>query len=173
MIGAFRNDPFLMVAEAFKNLYPDKEYEAYLEPYIRLEENGHTVYGLTDFGDDGVVTVFVTPHITVNDAIEIFAHELAHVAVGPEHEHDEVWMAAFDGIFVEYTRIGDELFGMQEGTVSKMETVEPTEEPVLCKDCEYLMFSDCYGECIKAYKGIVNPNDSCGKGVRAKQKEDA
>lgn len=35
---------------------------------------------------------------------------------------------------------------------------------VKCKDCKYLMFSDCYGECSKAYKGIVQPNDSCGKG---------
>ena len=35
---------------------------------------------------------------------------------------------------------------------------------VKCKDCEYLMFSDCYGECSKAYKGIVSPDDSCGKG---------
>ena len=43
----------------------------------------------------------------------------------------------------------------------------PTEDnDVKCKDCEYLMFSDCYGECRKAYKGIVNPNDSCGKGKK-------
>lgn len=39
-------------------------------------------------------------------------------------------------------------------------------EDVKCKECEYLMFSDCYGECSKGYKGIVNPNDSCGKGKR-------
>ena len=39
-------------------------------------------------------------------------------------------------------------------------------EIVHCKDCKYLMFSDCYGECSKAYKGIVNPNDSCGYGVK-------
>lgn len=37
-------------------------------------------------------------------------------------------------------------------------------EDVKCKDCEYLMFSDMYGECSKGYKGIVQPNDSCGKG---------
>lgn len=37
---------------------------------------------------------------------------------------------------------------------------------VQCKDCKYLMFSDCYGECSKAYKGIVQPSDSCGKGIR-------
>lgn len=35
---------------------------------------------------------------------------------------------------------------------------------VKCKECEYLMFSDCYGECSKGFKGIVAPNDSCGKG---------
>lgn len=40
---------------------------------------------------------------------------------------------------------------------------------VKCNDCEHLMFSDCYGECSKGYKGIVQPTDSCGKG---KRKED-
>lgn len=30
-----------------------------------------------------------------------------------------------------------------------------------CKNCKHLMFSDCYGECGKAYKGIVNPDDTC------------
>lgn len=34
------------------------------------------------------------------------AHELAHVAVGVEHDHDEVWQEAFDKIFEEYNRIG-------------------------------------------------------------------
>lgn len=33
-----------------------------------------------------------------------------------------------------------------------------------CKDCKYLMFSDCYGECSKAYKGIVNADDYCEHG---------
>lgn len=37
---------------------------------------------------------------------------------------------------------------------------------VLCGDCKYLMYSDCYGECSKAYKGIVNAGDSCGRGVK-------
>lgn len=39
-------------------------------------------------------------------------------------------------------------------------------DEVKCKDCQYLMFSDCYGECKKGYKGIVNPNDSCPYGVK-------
>lgn len=41
-----------------------------------------------------------------------------------------------------------------------------SEDIVYCKDCEYLMFSDCYGECSQAHKGIVSPDDSCGYGKR-------
>lgn len=35
---------------------------------------------------------------------------------------------------------------------------------VRCKDCKYLMFSDCYGECSKG--SFVAPNDYCSKGER-------
>lgn len=35
---------------------------------------------------------------------------------------------------------------------------------VKCEDCIYLMYSDIYPECKKAYKGIVNLWESCGKG---------
>lgn len=37
---------------------------------------------------------------------------------------------------------------------------------VYCKDCKYLMFSDCYGECAKGIRGIVRPDDTCEYGVR-------
>lgn len=43
-------------------------------------------------------------------------------------------------------------------------------EVVRCKDCKYLMFSDCYGECGKGYMGIVSPYDFCSYG---EQKEGA
>lgn len=35
---------------------------------------------------------------------------------------------------------------------------------VTCKDCKYLTFSDCYGECGAGYRGIVQPDDSCEYG---------
>lgn len=41
-----------------------------------------------------------------------------------------------------------------------------TNEPVHCKDCQHLMFSDCYGECTKCHLGIVRPDDSCEFGER-------
>ena len=35
-----------------------------------------------------------------------------------------------------------------------------------CLQCQYLMFSDCYGEFSKEnISGIVQPHFSCGKGV--------
>ena len=35
-----------------------------------------------------------------------------------------------------------------------------------CRQCQYLMFSDCYGECSKGnISGVVKPHFSCGKGV--------
>ena len=37
---------------------------------------------------------------------------------------------------------------------------------VRCKECKYLMFSDCYGECSKGHLGIVMPHDFCSYGER-------
>lgn len=40
------------------------------------------------------------------------------------------------------------------------------EAVVHCKDCQHLMFSDCYGECGAARMGIVSPDDFCSYGER-------
>lgn len=37
---------------------------------------------------------------------------------------------------------------------------------VRCRDCRYLMFSDCYGECRRGNLGIVRPDDHCSYGKR-------
>lgn len=44
---------------------------------------------------------------------------------------------------------------------SELATIIKEYKEPRCKNCKHLMFSDCYGECSKAYKGIVNPKDSC------------
>lgn len=110
LIAPFQNDMFAMVWGAFKKLYPDKGCEIYWDPQIRGKEDGKPVYGLTKFADDGSVAVFVKPSLEVADAVEVLAHELAHVAVGVEHDHDEVWQEAFVKIFEEYNRIGSQMF---------------------------------------------------------------
>lgn len=40
---------------------------------------------------------------------------------------------------------------------------------VRCRDCRYLMFSDCYGECRRGNLGIVRPDDYCSYGERREQ----
>lgn len=101
----FLNDMFSLVWTAFKNLYPDKQCECYWDPDIGPEEDGKKPYGCTIFGDNGSVTVLVTPHISVYDATEILAHELAHVAVGDDAGHGPEWESAFSSIHEEYNRI--------------------------------------------------------------------
>ena len=110
MESPFENDIFALIWQAFKNLYPEKECRCLWEPNIRDAEDGMECWGVTDFGEDGTVMVFVKPTMHVTDAAEILAHELAHVAVGLGHDHDESWEQAFDDIFNEYNRIGDELY---------------------------------------------------------------
>ena len=106
----FSNSPFEMLDMAFQKLFPGICYTAYFEPCIRDDEQGEKVCGMTDFGDDGTITIFVDTDLTINNAVEIFAHELAHAGVGAEHAHDEVWEKAFDDLFSEYNKIGEEMF---------------------------------------------------------------
>ena len=40
---------------------------------------------------------------------------------------------------------------------------------VICGECKYSVYSDCYLECGKCYKGIVNYDDSCRYGVPKKR----
>ena len=43
---------------------------------------------------------------------------------------------------------------------------------ITCQNCKYLMFSDCYGECAIAEKGIVKPYDTCRKAESKYTRED-
>lgn len=109
----FGNDPFAIVYKAFKNLYPEKECEIRWEAEIK-DENGVPAFGVTRFGHDGekpVVLVCVDPGLQVWDAIEVLAHELAHVAIYPDCEdHGDEWEETIDAIFNEYNRVSAELF---------------------------------------------------------------
>ena len=106
---AIKNSPYQLLDMAFRNLYPGVRYNAYFETCIRDSEKGEKTYGLTCF-EQGEITIFIDSNLSVADSIEIFAHELAHAAVGVDHDHDETWEAAFNALFAEYNRIGELLF---------------------------------------------------------------
>lgn len=106
----FKNDPFAIIYQAFKRLYPNKKCDIWWEP--NQHDFNERAYGVTNFPDDGSLPqIFIFSDYPVAQQVEILAHELAHVAAGSEHEHDKVWDAAFDAIHEEYERIGEELFG--------------------------------------------------------------
>ncbi|MCB5924271.1 hypothetical protein NE584_00890 [Clostridium sp. DFI.5.61] len=115
MESPFVNDPFAMVWQAFKNLYPGKDCEVQWQPGIEDDELSEQGYGFTEFCEDGSILVAVDANLRVSNAVEVLAHELAHVVVGIESEHGAAWEAAFDAIFREYGRIAEEMFGKQEG----------------------------------------------------------
>lgn len=104
----FENDPFSIVWKAFKKLYPDKNCKCFLVPEIESDEN--EAFGCTEFWEDGNIVVFVKATLSICDAAEILAHELAHVAVGENEGHGEAWEKAFDDIHKEYERIGETIF---------------------------------------------------------------
>lgn len=115
MESPFANDPFSLVWKAFKNLYPGKGCEVQWQPGIQDDELSEQGYGFTEFHDDGSILVVVDANLQVSNAVEVLAHELAHVAVGIENEHGAAWETAFDAIFQEYGRIAKELFGKLKG----------------------------------------------------------
>lgn len=111
-ISPFSNDPFALVCQAYKNLF-DKPFRAFFNQH---EDDEHKdEYGFTHFVKGEIPTIIIFAEHSVNICVETFAHELAHVAVGVEHEHDEVWNDAFNKIFDEYNRLGKELYEDGDG----------------------------------------------------------
>ena len=106
----FINSPFAILDEAFRSLYPDKKYKACIEPSIKDDE-GNRVFGFTQFSKGETPVIAISAELSITDATEIFAHELAHVAAGEEAGHGERWDEEFQRIFDEYNRIGKERFG--------------------------------------------------------------
>lgn len=107
-VSPFSNDPFAIVAQAYKNLY-NKPFLAYYDQHKDTDHDKE--YGFTTFQDGKTQVITIFAEHPVNVCVETLAHELAHVAVGVEHEHDAVWEEAFDKIFAEYNRLGEEIFG--------------------------------------------------------------
>lgn len=105
----FLNSPFEILDKAFKSLYPDKEYIAFMGENLEDEE-GKAVFGYTEYFDGEKPVITIDAGLTIKDATEIFAHELAHVAAGMEAEHGEKWEREFERIHKKYMEIGEEIF---------------------------------------------------------------
>ena len=92
--------------------HSEKEYEACLEPELE-DEKCNSVYGFTQFNDETTV-IAISADLAIKDAVEVFTHELDHVAAGKGVGHGEKWKQEFEKIFREYNRIGNEMFPEQK-----------------------------------------------------------
>ena len=118
----FKIDPFAGVYTAFRNLYPECDCVISWDNQIK-DEKGETCCGVTRFDPGKIPVVKISPELTVFDAVEVLAHELAHVANGPENmQHGPDWEKAFDAIHREYNRV------MQTEYPNAVEQYKPTKE---------------------------------------------
>ena len=101
METVFYNDPFCILDNIFRELWPEKEYRAKWVASIK-DENGVDMCGVTEFVPEYVPVISVSGKLDILDAMEIFAHELAHVAVGIDSEHGAEWEAAFELLHARY-----------------------------------------------------------------------
>lgn len=109
MTNPFVNDPFAILYSAFTSFCPDKKCKISWE-YDLTDEYGDKVYGTTVFSDDQFY-IYINCEIPVNDAVEIFCHELAHVMAGIDFAHGEAWEDAYNKLQNKYDEIGNQLFG--------------------------------------------------------------
>lgn len=93
-------DPFGMLLVVFEELYPEHDCEVHWAEGLKEQED---VWGETNFdGEIPVVTVDVS--CPVQGAVEIMAHELAHVVAGYDEEHGEKWQEVFRKIHEKYQK---------------------------------------------------------------------
>ena len=108
----FINDPFHVVYQAFKELYPDKECEILFDYNVETTDTHERVKGVTIFPDDGSIPqIRIDCEQTIDQISGILAHELAHVALGKpewddrELDHGEDFEKTLDAIFDRFNEL--------------------------------------------------------------------
>lgn len=90
------NNPFDILSEIMDEYYPDVDCEVL---FGKQMTDGKEHFGCTLFPDDGSTPIVeIYPSLSVSDATEVLAHELAHVIAGEEAEHGEEWDKVFHTI---------------------------------------------------------------------------
>lgn len=92
------SDPVTELLKIFEKRYPDKNATLVLAG--DAEKRGNL--GETYFGDDGKVFIQINIEQTLPQILDIVAHELAHLAAGPEEDHGDKWQGIYDWLFNEW-----------------------------------------------------------------------
>lgn len=107
MTATLTFNPFALMIDVFNDLYPDKQATVWFATGLRQERNA---WGQTGFPDDGgEPLVQIDVDCPIAGAVEVLAHELAHVAAGCPHSDDDdghgpEWQKHFDAIHEAYNQ---------------------------------------------------------------------
>ncbi|MBL3731567.1 hypothetical protein JIN86_18420 [Lysinibacillus sp. HST-98] len=95
----FINNPIEILFEIVKERYPDTDCDIIIGMQMT---DGKETLGCTLFPDDPNerVVIEIHPTLSLENATEILAHELAHVIAGKEADHNEHWNAIFAELHV-------------------------------------------------------------------------
>ena len=105
------NNPFQLLIEVITELYGDIKADVQFAP---IDENEECV-GHTQFPEDGSIPLItISTLIPFYATVEIFAHEIAHVIVGIESEHNEKWEKIFNEIHQTYMKKTEQNFNEQK-----------------------------------------------------------
>lgn len=93
----FINNPFEILTEIIKENYPQVDCDIYIGQQMT---DGKETFGCTLFPDDDTERIVIEIHysLSLENATEILAHELAHVIAGKEAGHEYKWEKTFDDI---------------------------------------------------------------------------
>ena len=85
----FENDPFAMTYEAYKRIYKkDCIVNWYTEELVdKISGYGKAVQGIAESAESEIPRVYIHAKAPVEYAVELLAHEFAHVAVGADKVH--------------------------------------------------------------------------------------
>ncbi len=97
MTAVFKYDLFNILLDIFNTTYP--EHDCVIE-FVQGMHDKEQAYGCTDYGDPIIVSIDAS--LAVSDAIEIIAHELAHVVAGYHARHSDKWENVFTDINITF-----------------------------------------------------------------------
>jgi len=119
-----KNDPFSILIQAFSELWPDKTCEIEFsndipQPTINdlddrdfwfIEKNDIVrigAAGATRFKNGEIPLILLNPDLELSQIVDTLAEELAHVAVGKEAGHGNMFEYAMDKLFIKFNELAE------------------------------------------------------------------
>lgn len=97
----FENDLFAIMYDTFSKMHP--HHPDFYTQWALSDEFADDDNGYCEWRDDGTIVISISMGNTVEEALEVFAHELSHVAVGYDHDHDDDFNSEYENLMDAFT----------------------------------------------------------------------